>query len=132
MNGKEVHELLGAYLLGGLDDADRLRFEEHLTQCGTCRRELSDLESLPGLLDALPVPDAVALAVPAPRRPGADTSSPDPAPVPVPVLDELSARRRNSRRPNQACSTVRATTTAGFAARSSRASRSPDRKTCRP
>ena len=26
MNGKEAHELLGAYLLGGLDDADRLRF----------------------------------------------------------------------------------------------------------
>ena len=63
MNGKEVHELLGAYLLGGLDDADRLRFEEHLKQCGTCRSELSDLESLPALLDALPVPDAVALAV---------------------------------------------------------------------
>lgn len=96
MNGKETHELLGAYLLGGLDDADRLRFEEHLKHCGTCRSELSDLESLPGLLDALPVPDAVALAVPA-RRPGSDAPA-EVAPVPKPVLDELAARRRNSRR----------------------------------
>ena len=98
MNGKEVHELLGAYLLGGLDEADKLRFEDHLKHCETCRSELSDLESLPGLLDAVPVPDAVALAVPAARRPGSDTASPDEAPVPQPVLDELAARRRNSRR----------------------------------
>jgi hypothetical protein len=97
VNGKEVHELLGAYLLGGLDEADKLRFEDHLKNCGTCRSELSDLESLPGLLDAVPVPDAVALAVPAARRPGSDPA-PDLAPVPQPVLDELAARRRNSRR----------------------------------
>ncbi|MDQ1060612.1 hypothetical protein QFZ23_004513 [Arthrobacter globiformis] len=98
MNGKEVHELLGAYLLGGLDEADKLRFEDHLKHCGSCRSELSDLESLPGLLDAVPVPDAVALAVPPARRPGSDAPSPDMAPVPQPVLDELAARRRNSRR----------------------------------
>ncbi|WP_395399740.1 zf-HC2 domain-containing protein [Arthrobacter sp. UC242_113] len=98
MNGKEVHELLGAYLLGGLDDAERLRFEEHLRQCNTCRSELSDLESLPGLLDAVPVPDAVALAVPAVSRPGSEAASPAPSPVPQPILDQLAARRRNSRR----------------------------------
>ena len=98
MNGKEVHELLGAYLLGGLDDAERLRFEDHLKQCGTCRSELSDLESLPGLLDAVPVPDAVALAVPAASRPGSEAASPAPSPVPQPILDQLAARRRNSRR----------------------------------
>lgn len=98
MNGKEVHELLGAYLLGGLDDAERLRFEAHLEQCGTCRSELTDLESLPGLLDAVPVPDAVALAVPAASRPGPDAALPAPSPVPQPMLDQLAARRRNSRR----------------------------------
>ncbi|MDQ0620684.1 zf-HC2 domain-containing protein [Arthrobacter globiformis] len=98
MNGKEVHELLGAYLLGGLEDAERLRFEDHLKQCGTCRSELSDLESLPGLLDAVPVPDAVALAVPAAIRPGSNAALPPPAPVPQPILDQLAARRRNSRR----------------------------------
>ena len=77
MNGKELHELLGAYVLGGLDDADRARFEDHLQQCGMCRGELADLESLPGLLDAVPVPDAVALAVPAYRAPGSAAASPE-------------------------------------------------------
>lgn len=95
MNGKELHELLGAYLLGGLDDADKARFEEHVRQCSLCRDELADLEALPGLLDAVPVPDAVALAVPAARPP----RSGEPAlTVPQPVFDELAARRRTSRR----------------------------------
>jgi hypothetical protein len=95
VNGKEVHELLGAYLLGGLDDADRARFEEHLKQCGMCRGELADLETLPGLLDVVPVPDAVALAVPAPR--GSGSWEPEVS-VPKPVFGELAARRRDTRR----------------------------------
>ncbi len=94
MNGKELHELLGAYVLGGLDDADKARFEDHLQQCGMCRDELADLESLPGLLAAVPVPDAVALAIPAARITAVDT----PSNVPQPVLDELAARRRTARR----------------------------------
>ena len=94
MNGKELHELLGAYVLGGLDAADKARFEDHLQQCGMCRDELADLESLPGLLAAVPVPDAVALAIPAARMPAVDT----PSNVPQPVLDELAARRRTARR----------------------------------
>jgi hypothetical protein len=95
VNGKELHELLGAYILGGLDDADKARFEDHLKQCAVCRDELADLETLPGLLNAVPVPDAVALAVPAPRAPRTPEPSAD---VPQPVLDELAARRRHSRR----------------------------------
>ena len=95
MNGKELHELLGAYLLGGLDDADKARFEEHVRQCAICRDELADLETLPGLLKAVPVPDAVALAVPAARAP----HSGEPAlTIPQPLFDELAARRRHSRR----------------------------------
>lgn len=95
MNGKELHELLGAYVLGGLDDADRSRFEDHLQRCAVCRDDLAELETLPGLLGAVPVPDAVALAVPGPRVP--HTADPS-AVVPQPVLDELAARRRTARR----------------------------------
>ncbi|BAS11329.1 anti-sigma-L factor RslA [Arthrobacter sp. Hiyo4] len=61
MNASELHQLLGAYVLGGLDPADSQRFEAHLKDCADCRTELAELESLPALLDALPVPDAVAL-----------------------------------------------------------------------
>ena len=94
MNASDPHQLLGAYLLGGLDSADSQRFEAHLEACADCRAELSELESLPALLDAVPVPDAVALAaahrIPVPAEPA---GSP-----PRAVLDELASRRRTSRR----------------------------------
>ena len=89
----DVHQLLGAYLLGGLDLPDSRRFEAHLKDCADCRAELAGLEGLPALLDVVPVPDAVALTaqrVPVPA---------DPAPSPPrAVLDELASRRRKSRR----------------------------------
>ena len=74
-----------------------LRFEEHLKQCGTCRGELSDLETLPGLLDAVPV--ARRRGARRPRSPAGIRAPADRwPPSPKPVLDELAARRRNSRR----------------------------------
>ncbi len=94
MNAPELHHLLGAYVLGGLDPADTQRFEAHLESCADCRTELAELESLPALLDALPIPDAVALTGSA--RPGL---APEPAnSVPRRVLDELATRRRKLRR----------------------------------
>lgn len=94
MNESGLHQLLGAYLLGGLEPAEVLRFEQHLQECADCRSELAGLESLPALLDALPVPDAVALTVsPRPVAVHEPASS-----VPRAVLDELSARRRKVRR----------------------------------
>lgn len=94
MNAADPHMLLGAYLLGGLDPADSQRFEAHLEDCADCRAELARLESLPALLDAVPVPDAVALAAaqrtPAPKEP---VVSP-----PEAILGELAHRRRTSRR----------------------------------
>jgi anti-sigma-K factor RskA len=94
MNDSEVHQLLGAYLLGGLDVADSRRFEAHLEGCADCRAELAELESLPALLDVVPVPDAVALTA-------AQRVPPPAAPAPSPpraLLDELASRRRKSRR----------------------------------
>ena len=90
MNGTELHQLLGAYLLGGLEPAEAAAFEQHLAVCADCRQELDDLASLPALLDAIPVSDAVALTAaaaaarertlvppePYPSRAGSWTSSP--------------------------------------------------------
>ncbi|ACL41465.1 putative transmembrane anti-sigma factor [Pseudarthrobacter chlorophenolicus A6] len=68
----DPHQLLGAYLLGGLDAGERAVFEAHLGRCRACRDELAGLETLPALLDALPVPDALALtSVPGATIPGA-------------------------------------------------------------
>ncbi|HEY9358444.1 MAG TPA: zf-HC2 domain-containing protein [Arthrobacter sp.] len=93
MNASDPHQLLGAYLLGGLDAADSQRFEAHLEACTDCRSELAELESLPALLDAVPVPDAVALAARRLPVPAETAGSP-----PRAVLDELASRRRTSRR----------------------------------
>jgi hypothetical protein len=125
MSATERHQLLGAYLLGGLEPAEAALFEQHLAECADCRSELDELASLPALLDALPVPDAVALAGPVPVPPATSASpageaapvneaaadSPaalrpasglesgvESGPVSGRLLDELSARRRKSRR----------------------------------
>jgi Putative zinc-finger len=86
------HHLLGAYVLGGLDPADLTLFEAHLHGCAACRKELAVLEKMPMLLDALPVPDAVALTtVP-------DDGETAAASVPARLFDELAHRRRTLRR----------------------------------
>lgn len=95
MSAADPHQLLGAYLLGGLEPAEAATFEDHLGRCADCRQELDELASLPALLDAIPVPDAVALATAAGREPA--VSVPAPAAVPRRLLDELSARRRKIR-----------------------------------
>lgn len=93
MNASEVHQLLGAYLLGGLDPVDLKSFEDHLRECAQCREELSRLEKVPVLLDAVPVPDAVALTA-APSG----VAVPPAAAVPVTLLAKLASRRRQVRR----------------------------------
>lgn len=89
MSGTELHQLLGAYLLGGLEPEEAAAFDRHLSDCRVCRAELDELASLPALLDAVPVTDAVALTKPAtPAAPG---------PLPRGLLAALAARRRRGR-----------------------------------
>lgn len=45
-----VRELLGPYVLGGLDGADRALLDGHLSTCPTCRNEVSAYAGLPSLL----------------------------------------------------------------------------------
>jgi hypothetical protein len=94
----ESHQLLGAYLLGGLEPADIAAFDRHLESCAECRAELDELASLPALLDAVPVCDAVALtgvaAAAIPVQPAQGTGV---VPVPKRLLDELALRRRKVR-----------------------------------
>ncbi len=98
MNGTDLHQLLGAYLLGGLEPAEAAAFDQHLAVCADCRRELDDLASLPALLDAIPVSDAVALTAAAAAARERTLVPPEPVPVPHRLLDELAARRRKVRR----------------------------------
>ena len=45
-----LRQLLGPYVLGGLDAADRSRLDSHLGTCPTCREELAAYAGLPSLL----------------------------------------------------------------------------------
>ncbi len=55
-----------SYVLGALDSAERLQFEDHLSQCEECRREVAEFAPIPGLLSKLdgyesePAPTRVA------------------------------------------------------------------------
>ncbi|MEC5191395.1 MULTISPECIES: anti-sigma factor family protein [unclassified Arthrobacter] len=101
MSATEFHQLLGAYLLGGLEPDEAAAFERHLGGCAACRQELDELASIPALLDALPVPDALALGAAAvATAAGREPEAPGPARTAVPprLLDQLSARRRKARR----------------------------------
>ncbi|GIH95528.1 anti-sigma factor domain-containing protein [Planobispora siamensis] len=40
LSGRDPHTLAGAYALDAVDDADRLRFEEHLERCAECAQEV--------------------------------------------------------------------------------------------
>jgi anti-sigma factor RsiW len=50
MTPEDVHRDVGAYALGVLDPRDSARFEEHLTLCRSCPRELEQLSSVAVLL----------------------------------------------------------------------------------
>jgi hypothetical protein len=56
----EPHILLGAYVLGGLDEGERRQFEEHLRGCSRCRRDVDDCASLPALLAKVDPADLTA------------------------------------------------------------------------
>jgi hypothetical protein len=46
-----VHEDLGAYVLGSLDEADADRVRAHIAECESCRAEHAQLAGIPQLLD---------------------------------------------------------------------------------
>jgi anti-sigma-K factor RskA len=53
----EPHTLAGAYAMDAVTDADRARFERHLTRCQACARELRELrEATARLAGAVAVP----------------------------------------------------------------------------
>src|SRR5664280_497361 len=87
----ELQVLMGAFVLGGLSDADHAAFATHLRDCPICQRELAQLSGIPRLLD---LASEGALAP-------ADTASPansePPMPEPATVLALVRARRRRSR-----------------------------------
>ncbi len=62
----DVHQLLGAFVLGGLSPQEHHTFTTHLRTCETCQQEAAQLSSLPSLLalvDPAAIPDGTDDAV---------------------------------------------------------------------
>jgi hypothetical protein len=78
----ELHELVGAYALGAIDEADAAAFEVHLETCADCQNELFGLtDTVLGLAD---LEDQLSVAAPEPRA----VVEPELAPV-----EDLDSRR---------------------------------------
>lgn len=86
---QQVRLLLGAYILGGLDDTDLHAVQEHLPSCPTCRDELSTLAALPALLRRRSEPDLSRLS---------DATAPPPRLLPTLLRQVTEQRRRDGRR----------------------------------
>jgi len=80
-----VHEDIGAYLLGALDEESAKRVARHLEQCPECSAAYAELSGLPALLDLAVVT-------------GASEEEPLPASIEERVLDRF-AREREPERP---------------------------------
>ena len=55
---REIRQLLGVYVVGAIDPAERAIVDGHLSVCSECRAELGGLAGLPALLSRVPVADA--------------------------------------------------------------------------
>ena len=91
----DLHRLLGGYLLGGLDEADTDRFDEHLRDCDECRDELDRLAPVPELLRRLP--DAERATVGAAHPPVSMSARPSQANIDGLLRRMRAERSRQSR-----------------------------------
>ena len=58
---REIRQLLGVYVVGAIDPAERAIVDNHLQECAACREELSGLAGLPALLGRVPREDVLRM-----------------------------------------------------------------------
>ncbi|MGH3159390.1 MAG: anti-sigma factor family protein [Streptosporangiaceae bacterium] len=103
---QHIRQLLGVYVLGAIDPAERAQVDAHLPGCAECREELAGLAGLPALLGRVPLDEAARIAgFDSGRLPQGDQRSAglagteDTADVVslAPLLDRMAQRRRMNR-----------------------------------
>ena len=89
---RQVRQLLGVYVVGAIEPAERTVVDDHLAECQACRDELASLAGLPALLSRVPVEDVERISL-------APVELPEPAEPSPELLSSLvsrvSARRRS-------------------------------------
>lgn len=83
-------ELLGVYVVGAIDPAERAMIEAHLSQCAACREELAGLALLPTLMHRVPPEEAEQIARSNPAEAGPVSPSPE---LLSSLLRRVSAKR---------------------------------------
>jgi hypothetical protein len=59
---REMRQLLGVYVVGAIDPAERALVDKHLGECPQCRDELAGLAGLPAMLSRVPAADVERLS----------------------------------------------------------------------
>jgi hypothetical protein len=91
---REIRQLLGVYVVGAIDPAERSYVDAHLAECGACAEELGGLAGLPALLGRVPVAEIEQMTEGGYGMP--DMAEP-PAELLNSLLSRVSARRRGRR-----------------------------------
>jgi hypothetical protein len=97
---QHVRQLLGVYVVGAIDPAERFVVDNHLAVCPDCREELAGIAGLPALLGRVPFPEAEQITRFDSERAGAGEhldEEPAEADVLTPLLAKMAHRRRVSR-----------------------------------
>jgi hypothetical protein len=89
---REMRQLLGVYVVGAIDPAERTMVDEHLRHCTECRDELAGLAGLPAMLSRVPAADVERLSL-APS--GLPEMSEPPAELLESLLRSVTAKRRS-------------------------------------
>lgn len=100
---ENLHELLGAFVLGGLDPQEHRAFTVHLRSCAECQREAAQLSSLRDLLSLVPM-----------EVPGTAGSATARSAVPAPPASLTDRIRRDRRRRRVWTGALIAAVAAGF------------------
>lgn len=59
---REIRQLLGVYVVGAIEPAERSVVDDHLAYCQSCRDELAGLAGLPAMLSRVPAADVDQLS----------------------------------------------------------------------
>jgi anti-sigma factor RsiW len=88
---RQMRQLLGVYVVGAIEPAERALVDDHLAECPYCRDELAALAGLPAMLSRVPAADVARLAGDITALPPAAEPSPE-------LLDSLLRRTAAGRR----------------------------------
>lgn len=120
---REIRQLLGVYVVGAIDPAERALVDEHLGQCQLCRDELAGLAGLPAMLSRVPAADVEWLDAAITDLPALQEPSDE---LLASLLRKVSVRRRSRMWRSVAAVAAAAVIAAGGAAATMQLTRPPD------